>query len=102
MVCYQYMIYSFHCNIIFCGPDSDSIITNKVKINLYKFFCEQASGVFSKNIYMEPDNTITKGKGNEGREGGRERQKEKERRWEKEFRSIMEQTQEILFGTSFF
>lgn len=47
---------------------------------------------------MGPDKTVSKEKENEGRE----RQKEKERRWEKEFRSIMEQTQEILFSNSLF
>lgn len=47
---------------------------------------------------MDPDKTITKGKGNEEEEGKRKT----ERRWEKEFRSIMEQTQEILFSASSF
>lgn len=38
---------------------------------------------------MDPDETVTEGKWNEGRE----------RRWEKEFRSMIKQTREILFST---
>lgn len=64
-------------------------------------FHKQVSTVFSKNIYMNPDETVTTGKWMREEKGGREKGAEKERRWEKDFSSMMKQTQEIHFSTSF-